>query len=341
VKEKNIIYIHLLFWVIIVVSTGLEVIPAVGKYTPGFLAGDYFIYLVSHILIFYSFYFVTGFKRIYTVNTPLIIVSGILVIFIISAPVSYLYTVVLSPDTLNLTGKQFTYSFGRIYFSILQSILLYAVAGALLKLSVRWYENIMKQKEAEKQHLTGELALLRSQINPKFLSNSLSHIKNLVETQPKKAISSIENLSEILSYMLYETSGGKVLLEDEINYLGNYLNLQKERFKPGYIEFEVDGNISQVKVPPLLFLPFLEHVFSTVDDKSPSEGILIKIKTTRDNLNLVINYNSANNNWSNGNDAFIIKSLNKFLNIEFGTNYFLEVKRVNNETLLKLEVKLT
>lgn len=339
-KEKNIIYIHLLFWVIIVVSTGLEVIPAVGKYTPGFLAGDYFIYLVSHILIFYSFYFVTGFKRIYTVNTPLIIISGILVIFIISAPVSYLYTAVLSPDTLNLTGKQFTYSFGRIYFSILQSILLYAIAGALLKLSVRWYENMMKQKEAEKQHLTGELALLRSQINPKFLSNSLSHIKNLVETQPKKAITSIENLSEILSYMLYETSGGKVLLEEEINYVSNYLNIQKERFKPGYIEFYIEGEISHVKVPPLLFLPFLEHAFSAVEDKSAPSGIGIRIKTTQTILNLEINYNSAVNFWKNSNDEFSIDSLNKFLNIEFGKNYFLESKSINNRTLLKLEVKL-
>lgn len=322
-----------------VVSTGLEVIPAIGKYTPAILAGDYFIYLLSHILIFYSFYFVTGFKRIYSVNTPLLIISGILIIFIISAPVSYLYTAVLSPETFKLTGKQFLFAFGRIYFSIMQSILLYAIAGALLKLTVRWYENMMKQKEAEKQYLRGELALLRSQINPKFLSNSLSHIKSLVEKQPQKAITSIENLSEILSYMLYETSSGKVLLEEEINYVSNYLNIQKERFKPGYIEFDIEGEISQVKVPPLLFLPFLEHVFSTVGDSS-SEGIVIKINLTPNNLELVINYNTANNKLPNTDDTFSINSLNKLLNIEFGKNYSLDSRRINNKSFLKLEVNL-
>lgn len=95
---------------------------------------------------------------------------------------------------------------------------------------------------------------------------------------PEKAIYSIENLSEIMSYMLYETTDERVPLEAEINYMRNYLKLQEVRYSPGYVAFEVSGETCGLMVPPLLFMPFLENTFSTAQaDSSKIPGITITL----------------------------------------------------------------
>ncbi len=148
--------------------------------------------------------------------------------------------------------------------SFLEINFLFAMSGALMKIALLWYENVMKQKEVEKQVVINELALLRSQINPQFLFNTLTNIKSLIEPQPERAIQSIENLSEIMSYMLYETSADKVLLDNEIDYINNYLKLQRVKFKPDSISFEVKGDTNGILVPPMIFMPILEYVFSSL-----------------------------------------------------------------------------
>jgi len=130
-----------------------------------------------------------------------------------------------------------------------------------------WYDNVMKQKEMEKQLISNELALLRSQINPQFLFNTLTNIKSLIALQPEKAIYSIENLSEIMNYMLYETSADKVLLQDEIDYINNYLNLQSVRYDKDFISFEVTGVTNGLLVPPLIFMPFIEKTYRIKPEK--------------------------------------------------------------------------
>src|SRR5690606_3460241 len=87
------------------------------------------------------------------------------------------------------------------------------------------------RKNLETEKLNAELAFLRSQINPHFLFNSLNNIYALAYKESDKTPEAILKLSDIMRYMLYESNEDSVLLEEEIDYLKSYIELQKLRFK--------------------------------------------------------------------------------------------------------------
>ncbi|HEY5124963.1 MAG TPA: histidine kinase [Ignavibacteria bacterium] len=199
----------------------------------------------------------------------------------------------------------------------------------------------MKQKEMEKQLISNELALLRSQINPQFLFNTLTNIKSLIELQPEKAIYSIENLSEIMSYMLYETSADKVLLDDEIDYINNYLNLQSVRYNPDFISFEVTGNTTGLLVPPMIFMPFIENVFTFGDSIPRTPGVAIKLNIIENVLSFeIMNHTKENTDKDKSGSGYNIKSSKRCLDLLFGNKYNLDIKNENNKYLIKLKIKL-
>ncbi len=333
----------MVLWLVLLISTGLEVIPSIGKYSTGIIAGDYFLYLFFHVSVFYLYYIFLSKEHVTKKKPALLILYGLIFITIISLPLTYIFVRTLFADVFEQSGKKFFLAFSRQYLSILQTNIIYAVSGSLLKISLLWYENVMQQKESEKKYLKGELALLRSQINPKFLSNSLGNIKYLIEKKPDEAICSIENLSEIMSYMLYETSPEAVPLDDEINYIRNYLKLQEVMYPPGYLALEVSGDTGGMAVPPLLFMPFLENTFSiSAAGRSEIPGIKISLNITGKTLKFkTICYVNEEDEGPGDEKVFSITSIRRFLDLQFGTGYNLESVEENNRKIVRLEVSLS
>jgi len=321
---------------------GLETIPLYGKLTYGVIAVDYVIYIISFFILFYSFYFFISKKYLNKKRIRALIIFGLLFVLLINVPIAYLYVFLLDKEVFFLNGNAFLLGFTKYYMSFLESDFLFAMSGFLLKIALLWYDNVMKQKEIEKQLITNELALLRSQINPQFLFNTLTNIKSLIESQPEKAIYSIENLSEIMNYMLYETSADKVRLDDEIDYINNYLNLQSVRFDKDFISFKVTGVTNGLFVPPLIFMPFIENAFKYLNGFSQSPGILINLYVTENNLSFeVMNYVKENANLEKSESSYSTASIRRCLDLQFGNNYKLEIKNENNKHLVKLNIKLS
>jgi two-component system, LytTR family, sensor kinase len=329
---------------------GLETIPSFGKYSYSDIAADYVLYAISFIAIFYLFYFFIKKEHLTKKGIRALIIFGLLFVFVISAPIACVYIYCLAKEVFELKGNAFLIEFAKYCLSFLETNFLFAMSGALLKVALLRYENIMKQKEIEKQFVKGELALLRSQINPQFLLNTLTNIKSLIETAPPKAIYSIENLSDIMSYMLYDSSAEKVLLEDEISYLENYLDLQKFRFKnPDFYELNVAGNvsgnitadISGVKVPPMIFMPFIEIALKNTDVFSDTPAIVINLNVSDNHLSFeIINHMIGNISGllnENEKDVSIIK---RRLNLLFENNYKLEMKEEDKMYIIRLDIIL-
>ncbi len=165
--------------------------------------------------------------------------------------------------------------FLNVFLSI-YSITLLAIAIKLIKL---WFNYQQEKALLKNQSLTSELALLRSQINPHFLFNTLNNIDSLVLVNPEKASSSIIKLSEIMRYMLYEANVDSVPLEKEIEYLESFVSLQQLRLKKqDFVRFSVDGDIQGKKIPPMLIIPFVENAFKHGKKNAKSPGIIIDIK---------------------------------------------------------------
>lgn len=125
-----------------------------------------------------------------------------------------------------------------------------------------WLETQRERKELQSQTLQSELKFLKSQINPHFLFNTLNSLYALTLKKSDLAPTIVLKLSEMMRYMLYECNEREVSLSKEINYLKNYLELERIRQgKKMDINFSVDGEVVSQKIAPLMFIPFVENSF--------------------------------------------------------------------------------
>jgi sensor histidine kinase YesM len=124
---------------------------------------------------------------------------------------------------------------------------------------------IKKQKEylvAEKEKAMAELQLLKAQVHPHFLFNTLNNIYAFSLENSSKTPQMILKLSSLLSYMLYDCKASEVLLEKEMEIMNNYIDLEKERYGTRLeISVNMEGDMSNKYIAPLLILPFLENAF--------------------------------------------------------------------------------
>ena len=165
------------------------------------------------------------------------------------------------------------YSFSTSFTSII-----FIFLSTVLKFTVDWFLNERIQRDLENQRLSAELSFLKSQINPHFLFNSLNSIYSLAYQKSDTTPEAILKLSEIMRYMLYECNDNKVELAKELQYLHNYIDLQKIRFgNKAFIDFEVKGEINNQYIVPLLLISFIENAFKHGIANDPIMPISLKI----------------------------------------------------------------
>ena len=158
-------------------------------------------------------------------------------------------------------------------------VILYIILGGLLKLALDGIKSHQQKIQLEKQNVKSELALLRSQVNPHFLFNSLNTIHSYVNSQHEKASHSIILLSDIMRYMLYEAAKEKITLKQEIDYLKSYIELQSYRMeKRDFVDFQISGVPEDVIIPPMLLTPFVENAFKHGKKRGMEKGIIIQLK---------------------------------------------------------------
>lgn len=148
---------------------------------------------------------------------------------------------------------------------LMQFMLVYAVASTLFKLSKSWFDLSEKKKQInrlEREKLDAELQALRAQLDPHFLFNSLNNVYSLALDADDKVPAYLLRLSDNLRYMLYECQAPKVPLDKELEYIRNYLALQRLKVGPkADIDLEINGATERIQVAPLLFIPFIENSF--------------------------------------------------------------------------------
>ena len=125
-----------------------------------------------------------------------------------------------------------------------------------------WLIKQQKWLQAEKEKVTAELQLLKAQVHPHFLFNTLNNIYSFSIDQSPETPSMILRLSSLLSYMLYDCKADEVLLEKEAAVMKDYIELEKARYGDKIeISLNIEGDIKDKYIAPLLILPFLENAF--------------------------------------------------------------------------------
>lgn len=234
------------------------------------------------------------------------------------------------------------------YTQILQFTAAYISISSLLKWSKAWFkisEKERKIRKLEKEKLKVELGVLKAQINPHFLFNSLNNIYSLALDQDQKTPEIVLGLSKCLRYMLYECEEEKVLLKKEIAYLQEYIQLQKLRLEqPTNISFETKGKIDQQVIAPLLFIPIIENGFKHGIKGDVENAFLnIQIEVEEDQLELL-----AENNKGKATEVEItphkglgLKNIKEQLKLLYPKKHLLEIKETDKSFSLRLKLTLS
>lgn len=126
-------------------------------------------------------------------------------------------------------------------------------------------EDKFERESLMKTNAENQLSYLKAQINPHFYMNMLNNIHGMIEIDPAKAQDMVIDMSQLMRYMLYDSSQPHISLAAEIEFLKNYLRLMRQRYPSDKVaitsEFPDDRHIAGVLVPPLIFLVFIENAF--------------------------------------------------------------------------------
>ena len=193
-------------------------------------------------------------KKRYVAYFTSVIVSVIVYLIAQSLFDYYLYGYVIGPMRNSDLMEALSYNFF--------STLWYIGLMLALKLSMDWYGQQLLIQKITVEKLHAEVNFLRAQVNPHFLFNALNNLYALTLKQSALAPDVVLKLSEMMEYMLYDSTDTKVLLEKEVTYLNNYMELERLRFNAdATIVLNINGELNGHEIAPLLLLPLVENAF--------------------------------------------------------------------------------
>jgi len=293
-RKMLMVVIHILVW------TAVFLIPPLLSHRPGqesFGMSDFFLWSMMIVYFYANFYIFV--PKLLTRNKFLWYSVTVLLLLIIAffSLRQMLLTFDAQREMENLLRRHSPEKAREILGNIARnrgmgavffSFLLLAVSTSI-KVTGDWYKTDKKRKEAENEKLSTELNLLKSQINPHFFFNTLNNIYSLAIQKSGKTPEAIVKLSELMRYIIYDTDKDKVPLSKEIDYIRNYIELEKLRLRDNAdIRFVVDGDLSEKLIEPLLILPFIENAFKHGIGHHQASNVFIRISIQDSRLNLLV-----------------------------------------------------
>ncbi|RED23417.1 histidine kinase [Flavobacterium cutihirudinis] len=180
-----------------------------------------------------------------------------------------------------------------------------------------------------------QLRNLSAQLNPHFFFNSLNNIKYLVLENPQSARRAIDLLSELLRNSLDNTKGQLITLEEEINLVRDYLELEKIRFEERLdVQIETEVNLSHQLILPFSIQLLVENAIKHGIEKRKNGGfIFVNVRKEQDFLKIIVQ-NSGKLNSENKNSGIGLTNLKERLALQYNSAAFFEIKQLENETVL-------
>jgi LytS/YehU family sensor histidine kinase len=139
------------------------------------------------------------------------------------------------------------------------------------------------------QNTQSELALLKMQISPHFLFNTLNNIDYLVSTNTEKASGAIAKLGSILRYMIYESSAEKIALSKELKHIEDYNELLRLRTAdPEYLTYHITGSTGYLQIAPMIMQPLVENAYKHASTRDGQRVINIVVKLDGNIINFTV-----------------------------------------------------
>ncbi len=200
-----------------------------------------------------------------------------------------------------------------------------------------------RQKELEKEKLNSELAFLKNQVSPHFFFNTLNNIYSLIEINTADAQEAVMKLSRLMRYLLYESEHGETPLENEINFMNHYIDLMRLRISPK-VELKIDlpEDGKGLKIPPLLFIPFIENAFKHGISYREKSFICIEMNIESNQILFICRNSKASvSAGNNENHSGIgLENVRKRLELLFPGKHQLTISEPENEFRVELKIEV-
>lgn len=234
------------------------------------------------ILSFYTFYFVLFSKFLKKRRIGVFLIAA----FAVAIGSALLTLLLMYPFFYNLppfNGNTDALFSLTIFFSFIGAV--HGTLALILRGFVSWYGDIKVKLDLTQKNHEMELALMKAQLNPHFLFNTINNIDVLILKDPTKASHYLNKLSDMMRFMLYETKTEKISLSTELSYIEKYIELQRIRTSnPNYIFYETKGNPEGWTIEPMLFIPFIENAFKHAENKKVENAIRISLSIEKNQI---------------------------------------------------------
>ncbi|NCT94043.1 MAG: hypothetical protein GXC72_06450 [Chitinophagaceae bacterium] len=213
--------------------------------------------------------------------------------------------------------------------------------GTCISVTQRWLKTEQTRKQTEHEKLNTELSFLKSQVNPHFFFNTLNNIYSLAVVRSEKTAPAVMKLASIMRYILTETERNLVPLQNEVDFIKNFIELQQVRLTDKVtLQFSAKGDIDTLLVAPLVFIPFVENAFKYGVSTKESSSINIHIGTDGNK----ILFSCVNNIVSSEsvlleNTGIGINNVKRRLELMYPGKHKLETHSSNNVYSVNLEIQ--
>ncbi|MBC7847778.1 MAG: sensor histidine kinase [Flavobacterium sp.] len=352
-KKSIVILLHIGFWLCYLLLIGImlavfyrsssQSVDQTARVLNAFKSLFLFAFLPS-FLTFYGCYLIVFQKYLQQKKFVLSIISGFL-ISVGASIVAYIlmrYLIetgqLIDMDKGGVNGRS-TAIRTILFMSFIASIS--GLASMILKGFITWVKEIKLKEELKQKNHETEMALIKSQLDPHFLFNTLNNIDVLILKDATEASNYLNKLSDILRFMLYETKTDEILLRKEIEYIEKYIELQKIRTaNANYVSFEVMGNPANITIAPMVFIPFIENAFKHSTNKKIDNAISVQLIIKKENILFICeNKFDSNRKLTKESNGLGNDLIQKRLNLIYPEQHLLELDKQINLYRVKLTIK--
>ncbi len=332
-KTLKTIGLHTLFWLLITTyfawGFGLNINPKksfinASLYLPGFMI---MAYSLDHLLI----------PKFLLKRKFISFTAGLIITVLLCGAYTSLAQISIN---INSQLKGMTVLIGK-------NVLPFFHVGGIvisIKLLQYWYEQKQQTLEAEKQKSQAELKLLKAQLHPHFLFNTLNNLYSHTLEQSIHAPEIVLKLSSLLRFMVYESDVARIPLVKEIELLRNYIALEQLRYGDRLdISITISGHVKNFQIAPMLLLPFLENAFKHGTSKQIDQcwirlDMILKESVMTFKLVNSIEHNINKNTKHSG--GLGLQNVMRRLELLYHGKYKFKTNLLNDVFIVDLEIEL-
>jgi LytS/YehU family sensor histidine kinase len=215
-----------------------------------------------------------------------------------------------------------------------------------LAVGIYFIKKALDEKEIllslEKDNINFRVKYLRSQLNPHFLFNTLNSIYSLSMQKSDKAPEMVVKLADLMRYLIYECNEEKVPLNKEIEFIQNYIEIEKTRYKAD-VRFSVEGETGGIMIEPFLFISFVENGFKHAFDNAFTNAFIyinIKVQPEQIELSVVNNTSIDLETQAKKIDGTGIRNSKSILELLYPTTHALNIIQTDKEENRTSELRI-